>query len=214
MMAQKSPCYAKMASDTGLHAGRDAGLGQSSVAMDTTFNSARSPMGIREVVVSWDAESLIRMLAGRAIASMPRFRLARPQKLSAAWRKAIWPASSSIPAIRKPSQIDEDLRQLRSAFPRLPVLVLNARGKQPADEGTACNQAGWRSPGDQPDGPALDRFQSRPGEARPHFSPATDSALRVPVGPVRSRCSRRTAPVRPTTRLRWPKQGHSMLISS
>ena len=99
---------------------RDAGLGQSSVAMDATLNSARSLMGIREVVVAWDAEALIRTARGQGYRVYAEVPVGKAAEIIRSGEKNNLAGIVINSGNSQADQIDEDLRQLHSAFPGLP----------------------------------------------------------------------------------------------
>jgi hypothetical protein len=92
-------------------------------------------MGIKEVVISWDAEALsknARMQGYRVYAEVAVGKtgnMTRSRKTTNLAGIVVNPGGS------EPSQIEEDLRKLRSAYPGLPVLLLNPKGKQPQMKG-------------------------------------------------------------------------------
>jgi hypothetical protein len=87
-------------------------------------------MGIKELVVPWDAEALIqnahkqgyRVYAEIPFAQAPGGARIKTKNLA---------GIILDPADAKPSQVDETLRQLQSFYPKLPVLVVNAKAKPP-----------------------------------------------------------------------------------
>ena len=87
-------------------------------------------MGIKEVVVSWDAEALIRNARRqgyRVYAEVPVGKAADTD--SGRQENAIWRASSSIRAIPSPARLRMTSANCESAYPALPVLVLERQGE-------------------------------------------------------------------------------------
>jgi hypothetical protein len=92
-------------------------------------------MGIKELVVSWDAESLIkdaRRQGYRVYAEVP---VGKAADMTRSAKRNSLAGIVLSPSDSQPGQIEEDLRQLRSAYPALPVLVLNPKAKQPQMKG-------------------------------------------------------------------------------
>jgi hypothetical protein len=94
-------------------------------------------IGIREVVVSWDAESLIKAARGQGYRVYAEVPVGKAAEIIRSAGKSNLAGIVINAGNSKADQTDGDgdLRQLRSAFPSLPVLVLNARGKQPEMKG-------------------------------------------------------------------------------
>jgi hypothetical protein len=96
---------------------------------------AATTMGIREIVVSWEAETLIknaRRQGYRVYAEVPVFKAA---EMARSAERLDLAGIVLNPGDSQPTQIEEDLHQLRSAYPALPVLVLNPKAKQPQMKG-------------------------------------------------------------------------------
>ena len=94
-----------------------------------------SSMGIREVVISWDAKSLIQAARGQGYRVYAEVPVGKAAEIIRSAGKNGLAGIVINSGSSEAGQIDGDLRQLRSAFPALPVLVLNARGKQPEMKG-------------------------------------------------------------------------------
>ena len=96
---------------------------------------APATMGVSDLVVSWDDAELIRN------AHRQGYRVYAEVPLGKAADMARSMAKSDLAGIilnlgdSQPSQIDQELQQLRSAYPGLPVLVLNPKAKQPQMKG-------------------------------------------------------------------------------
>ena len=92
-------------------------------------------IGIREVVISWDAESLVKAARGQGYRVYAEVPVGKAAEIIRSAGKSNLAGIVINAGNSKADQTDGDLRQLRSAFPSLPVLVLNARGKQPEMKG-------------------------------------------------------------------------------
>ncbi len=96
---------------------------------------APATMGVTDLVVSWDNQALIRNARRqgyRVYAEVPAGKAADMARSTA---KNGLAGIILNPGDSQPSQIDEELRQLRSAYPHLPVLVLNPKANQPQMKG-------------------------------------------------------------------------------
>ncbi len=92
-------------------------------------------MGIKEILVFWDAEALIRTAhrqGYRVYAEVPVAMAPAMVRISVQNELA---GIVLNPGDSQPGQVDQTLLQLRSAYPRLPVLVLDAKAKQPQMKG-------------------------------------------------------------------------------
>lgn len=92
-------------------------------------------MGLQDLVVSWDAEAVITNACRqgyRVYAEVPAGKA--PDFAGSAGRSNLAGIVLN-PGDSQPSQVDEDFRQLRTAYPSLPVLVLNPKAKQPQMKG-------------------------------------------------------------------------------
>ena len=92
-------------------------------------------MGISEVVVPWDAEALIRNARKQGYRVYAELPVGKAGEITEGTKKGNLAGIILNPRNSKPDQIDEDLRQLHSAYPSLPVLVLNPKAKQPQMKG-------------------------------------------------------------------------------
>ena len=96
---------------------------------------AAKAMGFAEIVVPWDSESLIRT----AIRQGYRVYMEIPAgKAVGAVRDTGRSKIAGVilnPGDAQPSQVDDELRQVRSTYAGLPVLLLDARAKQPQMKG-------------------------------------------------------------------------------
>ncbi len=92
-------------------------------------------LGVTELVVAWDNAALIasaRRQGYRVYAEVPAGKAAN---LAHSTAKSSLAGIIVNPGDAQPSQIDEELGQLRSAYPHLPVLVLNPKASQPQMKG-------------------------------------------------------------------------------
>jgi hypothetical protein len=92
---------------------------------------AATTMGIKELVVSWDAEALIRKALRHGYRVYAEVPVGKASEMTRSAGKTDLAGIVLNPGSSQPGQIDQDLCQLRSAFPALPVLVLNPKAKQP-----------------------------------------------------------------------------------
>ena len=92
-------------------------------------------MGIEELVVSWDAEALIRNGRRQGYRVYAEIQVGKTTDMIRSTKKNKFSGIVLSPGDSQPGQIEEDLRQLRSAYPALPVLVLNPKAKQPQMKG-------------------------------------------------------------------------------
>ncbi len=111
--------------------------GWSKVLLRWTQSSlpAAATMGIKELVVSWDAEALIRNARRHGYHVYAEVPAGTAAEMTRTTKKNNLAGIILNPGDSQPGQIEEDLRQLRSAYPALPVLVLNPKAKQPQMKG-------------------------------------------------------------------------------
>jgi len=91
-------------------------------------------MGIKELVVPWDAEALIKNAhkqGYRVYAEIPFAQAPDAARINIKNLAGI----ILDPGDSKPSQVDETLGQLQSSYPKLPVLLVNAKAKPPQMKG-------------------------------------------------------------------------------
>jgi hypothetical protein len=96
---------------------------------------AAKAMGFAEIVVPWDSETLIRDAARqgyRVYVEIPAGKAADSARVTG---KSSLAGVILNPGDAQPSQVDDELRQLRSAYAGLPVLLLDVRAKQPQMKG-------------------------------------------------------------------------------
>jgi hypothetical protein len=96
---------------------------------------AAATMGIREVVVSWDAEALIRNARRQGYRLYAEVPVGKAAEMTRGRKTSNLAGIVLSPGDSQPGQIEEDLLQLHSAYPGLPVLVLNPKAKQPQMRG-------------------------------------------------------------------------------
>jgi len=111
--------------------------GWSKVLLRWTQSSipAAATMGIKELVVSWDAEALIRNARRQGYRVYAEVPVGKAADMTRSTKKSDLAGIVLNPGDSQPGQIDEGLQQLRSAYPALPVLVLNPKAKQPQMKG-------------------------------------------------------------------------------
>lgn len=96
---------------------------------------AAKAMGFAEIVVPWDSETLIRDAARqgyRVYAEIPAGKVADAVRGTG---KSNLAGVILNPGDAQPSSVDDELRQLRSSYAGLPVLLLDVRAKQPQMKG-------------------------------------------------------------------------------
>ncbi|MGH9552166.1 MAG: hypothetical protein ACRD3W_22455, partial [Terriglobales bacterium] len=96
---------------------------------------APATMGVSDLVVSWNDAALIsnaRRQGYRVYAEVPA---AKATDLGRSLAKSGVAGIVLNPVDAQPAQIDDALAQLRSAYPALPLLVLNPRAKHPQMKG-------------------------------------------------------------------------------
>jgi hypothetical protein len=96
---------------------------------------AAATMDIREVVVSWDAEALIRNARQQGYRLYAEVPVGKAAEMTRGTKKSNLAGVVLSPGDSQPGQIEEDILQLHSAYPGLPVLVLNPKAKQPQMKG-------------------------------------------------------------------------------
>ncbi|MGZ4732863.1 MAG: hypothetical protein ACXVZH_12045, partial [Terriglobales bacterium] len=96
---------------------------------------APATMGVTELVVSWDNEALIRNARRQGYRVYAEVTAGKTADMARSTAKNSLAGIILNPGDSQPGQIDEDLRQLRSAYPHLPVLVLNPKASQPQMKG-------------------------------------------------------------------------------
>lgn len=92
-------------------------------------------MEINDVVVSWDAEGLIRNARRQGYRVYAEVQVGKAADMTRGAKRSNLAGIVLNPGNSQPGQIEDDLRQLRVAYPALPVLVLSAKGKQPQMKG-------------------------------------------------------------------------------
>jgi hypothetical protein len=92
-------------------------------------------MGINELVISWDAAALIRNARSQGYRVYAEVPVGKAADLARSAAKTDLAGIILNPGDSQPGQVDDELRQLQSANPRLPVLVLDPKGKQPQLKG-------------------------------------------------------------------------------
>ena len=96
---------------------------------------APATMGLKDLVVAWDDAALIRNARRqgyRVYAEVPAGKTADMARSTA---KNSLAGIILNPGDAQPGQIDQELGQLRSAYPHLPVLLLNPKANQPQMKG-------------------------------------------------------------------------------
>jgi hypothetical protein len=96
---------------------------------------AATTMGIKELVVSWDAEALIKKALRQGYRVYAEVPVGKASEMTRSAGKNDLAGVVLNPGSSQPGQIDEDLRRLRSAYPALAVLVLSPKAKQPQMKG-------------------------------------------------------------------------------
>jgi hypothetical protein len=92
-------------------------------------------MGIRELVISWNAEALVRSAHKHGYRVYAEVPVAAAPAMAPATVKNELAGIILNPGDSQQNQIGEAVRKLRSAYPGLPVLVVNAKAKQPQMKG-------------------------------------------------------------------------------
>ena len=114
----------------------NAGLGQSDFALDQSSIPPAATMGIADLLVSGDAEALIKTAhqqGYRVYAEVPVSNVTAPAP--ALTSKSDLAGIVLNAGSSQPSQVEAALVALRSAYADLPILVLDTRGKQPQMKG-------------------------------------------------------------------------------
>ena len=96
---------------------------------------AAATMGLNELIVSWDAEGLIRTARRQGYRVYVEIPVGKAADMVRSTMKGDLAGIVINPANSEPGQVNEDLRQLRSAYPGLPVLVVSVKAKQPQMRG-------------------------------------------------------------------------------
>ena len=96
---------------------------------------APATMGISDLVVSWDDAALIRNAHRQGYRVYGEVPLGKTADIAHSMARSDLTGIILNPGDSQPGQIDQELQQLRSAYPGLPVLVLNPRAKQPQMKG-------------------------------------------------------------------------------
>ena len=92
-------------------------------------------MGIKELVVSWDAEALIRNARRQGYRVYVELPVGKAADMARSTRKDNLAGVVLNPGDSQQVQVEEEIHQLRSAYPGTPVLVLNPKAKQPQMKG-------------------------------------------------------------------------------
>jgi hypothetical protein len=92
-------------------------------------------MGFKELVVSWDAEALIRNAHRQGYRVYAEVPVGKAADLARSAGKLDLAGVVLNPGDFRADQIEEDLHRLHSAYPTLPMLVLNPKARQPQMKG-------------------------------------------------------------------------------
>ncbi len=92
-------------------------------------------VAIKDLVVAWDAEALISSAHRQGYRIYAEVPVGKAADVIRSIKSKPLAGIVLDPGDSAPAQIGEDLRQLRSAYPALPVLVLNPKAKQPQMKG-------------------------------------------------------------------------------
>jgi hypothetical protein len=92
-------------------------------------------VGVKDLVVAWDAEALIRNAHRQGYRVYAEVPVGKAGDMIRSVKNESLAGIVLNPGDSPPTQIGEDLRQLRSAYPALLVLVLNPKAKQPQMKG-------------------------------------------------------------------------------
>jgi hypothetical protein len=101
---------------------------QSSIPSATTI-------GIKDLLVSWDSEALIRNARRQGYRVYAEVPVGKAAEMTRSPIKGALAGIILNPGTSRPGQIEEDVTQLRSAYPSLPVLILNPKAQQPQMKG-------------------------------------------------------------------------------
>lgn len=96
---------------------------------------APATMGLSDLVVSWDDAAVIRNASSQGYRVYAEVPAGKAADMAHSMGKSNLAGIVLNPGDSQPSQIDQELGQLRSAYPGLPVLVLNPKAKQPQMKG-------------------------------------------------------------------------------
>ncbi len=92
-------------------------------------------VGIKDLLVSWDSEALIRNARRQGYRVYAEVPVGKATDMTRSTPRNMLAGIVLNPGTSQPGQVEEDLRQLRSAYPALPVLVLNPKAQQPQMKG-------------------------------------------------------------------------------
>jgi len=92
-------------------------------------------MGIKELVVSWDAEGLIKTALRQGYRVYAEVPVGKASEMTRSAGKNDLAGVVLNPGSSQRGQIDEDLRQLRSAYPALQCWFSSPKAKQPQMKG-------------------------------------------------------------------------------
>ncbi len=111
--------------------------GWSKVLLRWTLPSmpAAATVDIKDLVVSWDAEALIRNARSQGYRVHVEVPVGQAADMARSTDKNNLAGIILNPGDSQPVQIDDELQRLRSAYPGLPVLLLNPKAKQPQLKG-------------------------------------------------------------------------------
>jgi hypothetical protein len=96
---------------------------------------APATMGVKDLVVAWDNAGLVRNARTQGYRVYAEVPLGKAADIARSMAKRDLAGIIVNPGDSQPGQIDDELAQLRSAHPGLPVRVLNAKAKQPQMKG-------------------------------------------------------------------------------
>jgi len=96
---------------------------------------APATMGVTELVVTWDNAELITSARRRGYRVYAEVPVGKPADLAHSTAKNSLAGIIFNPGDAQPREVDEELGQLRSAYPHLPVLLLNPKANQPQMKG-------------------------------------------------------------------------------
>ena len=125
---------------------------------------AAKAMGFAEIVVPWDSETLIRNAARQGYRVYVEIPAGKTAGAARGTGRSNLAGVILNPGDAQPGQVDDELRQLRSIYAGLPVLVLDARAKQPQMKGQLVIKKDGILQVTSPTAQPSDRFQSRPGQ--------------------------------------------------
>ncbi|MGH9504701.1 MAG: hypothetical protein ACRD20_17755 [Terriglobales bacterium] len=96
---------------------------------------AAATLGFKDVVVSWDAEALIRNARTQGYRVYAEVPAGKAAGMARSAGRSDLAGIVLNPGDSQPGQVAEDLTQLRAAFPGVSVLVLDPKAKQPQMKG-------------------------------------------------------------------------------